>query len=242
MRARATAEERRARLKRLLEAIKERGGIKIHEARKVLGNSVSVRMVRNYLADLRALGLIEYDDEQKIYTLPRKRIFANKYDYELALKHSIQIIKELGEWYVVPSERIPLSVESDASDDCLLRAIETKNEPPLRCHLFDILDKLILYPKRCNEFIQHLKTGYPEIWQSLNKFKEAYEKCEKEYQKKKEHELKEFKGFPPIMKIREHAEKLLGKLIFIVKDVEHGIPLKGECDHCPHNKVTIKES
>jgi len=76
-------------------------------------------------------------------------------------------------------------------------------------------------------------TSYPS-W-----FKPSWRK-NKEEELKKIIELKE-KNKDLILKYKKLRAELIGRFYQIMMDVIHGIPLRGSCPHCPHNKIEIIE-
>lgn len=235
-------------------------------------NKIGRRTIQNYLAELKALELIEYDDEARIYQLThRKKVFHSKHEYDIAMKHSRNLTLSTSE-----KQRFDQTNPFLALD--LLAFHEISSEP-------DIDDKC---------FVQHLKTGYfKEVYTSLQKYRklmdeagystrpsfpkltssfgdifssqspqemvthtstmrnfgtrESYVKDEIEPEQDFWTQVMKEKGIPTSYKMDKKTRELhdlrallVGKIYSIVNDVVNGIPLNGYCEHCPHQKITIK--
>ena len=253
-----------SRERKLYEAVKKKP-LNIHEAQKLLKHEVSKRMVENYFADLKALGLVEYDPEAKIYQASglKKQVFETKQDYNLALEHS----------------RLLLSTTKERRGFDRMHPIRALDELVFNDHNH-YLDLDTIRDKEC--ILEHLQTGY---------YKEIYTLMERYRQLMDETGLSKGAGLPKLPPeekatsrmqhtkgrhvnteeivitplggsgrdiVREHnlppqiakrtlkeiyylRNMLVGKIYSIVNDVRHGIPLRGSCENCPNQKLTIKK-
>jgi hypothetical protein len=234
----ATTEEKRRRLVNLYRYIQEKKRVSVEEVTKHL-KTVDERQARNYLYDLEALGLITHDEETKTYVLAtagKRREFASKADHELAVEHSKKLLFSTSEK-----------------------------------QLFDLMnpdtwaDDLVFSPWRHELLLQHLKTGYfDSIYLLLEKYKRItppplgaevvptvitprgyfgpypYTENETEEPEREEDEREEDEK---IITMREKLRREIAeKLCALMWKVEHGIPLEGECDCCPHLHITVKDS
>lgn len=83
--------------------------------------------------------------------------------------------------------------------------------------------RMLAFPDSETQYlVHHLKSGYEELWLLIEKYKRIKDKGT-------EAELN---------KIEEEVSVRLNAIMF---QVEHGIPLKGECAICPTKYVTIQE-
>ena len=104
------------------------------------------RTLLNYLAELKAIGDIDYDANARLYQSPySKKLFKSKHEYDVALKHS---------------KNLTLTTKEKQRFDCMdpfltvdiLTFHDTRTDP-------DVDDEC---------FLQHLKTGYYEkVYQLL---------------------------------------------------------------------------
>ena len=243
----ATAEEKRKRLVSLYKYVQEKKRLTVEEAKKHLKNAghgdVDERQVRNYLYDLEALGLITHDEETKTYVLAatsKKREFASKADYELALEHSKKLLFSTPE----------------------IQLFDLMNP--------DVWADELAFNARHELLRQHLKTGYfDDIYLLVEKYKRITP-IPPQYQSEPEPKRPPHMPAPPLIDIKlpssgiiKHGEKtekteqkedekvvaareklrkeIAEKLCALMYKVEHGIPLEGECDCCPHVHITVKD-
>jgi len=244
-----------ARLKALKVAL-EREPLTFQKACELL-KGVNPRMVQYYLRELCELDVAVYDPEAKAYKLKRlqKIVFESKADYELALKHSRKLL------FSDSKKRRFDFIEPHAAI-LMLAFPEGKN--------FDSEvsgSEIVILGWDEPELLQHLKTGYFEdFWLPLQKYRWLMEKYDfpdlsetkplrssfslfvlspgspefEEWQKERERGRK-FLSSPEIKQLKELEMYLIGKLYTLMRSVEHGIPLAGYCDLCPHLKITIKD-
>lgn len=204
-------------MRKLLEAIKQRP-LTIHEACAVSKNQISKRMVENYLAELKALGLVIYDPEAKVYKSAdlEKRVFGSRHDYELALKHSRALVENADIHYVL---------------DRLL--------------FIDDLDSVssIFVDEKC--LLQHLKTGYySEFYRSAIAYRVFTEKLSGRRGLRASLMLEnQLDAIRPGTrgKVGDLYSRLTKKMSQLSDDPRNGIPLRGYCDHCPERRVKIQD-
>lgn len=173
------------------------------------------RTVQNYLAELKALGIIVYDALTGEYDLACKKIvYKTKNDHELALRHSEKLI----------SFTLHIGHEPNEIDP------------------FYWIYRFVYEPKRDIHFMSHLKTGYHRtIWlklESCRKIIETYERLNEGSTFSRHNE-----EIPP--KVRKEFDRLneefVKELSLTVAQVKHGIPLKGSCELCPAKSITVKD-
>ena len=140
---RSSEKSKLERQRKLLEAVGQHP-ITIRDAEKIVNSmgKVSRRMVENYLNALKALGLVEYDPEEQLYesTQAKKRVFRSKHDYDLALKHSKNLVLSTNE-----KQRL------DGMDPFLALDLIVFHDDPNREDEDNVYDKCLF---------QHLITGY----------------------------------------------------------------------------------
>ena len=113
-------------------------------------DKIGKRSVQNYVAELRAIEIISYDHSTGAYKFAEneKQIFESKHDYQIALAHSKNLL------------------------------FSNSRENTLRFdHMspYFAVDMLVYESERdADDFatLQHLKTGYPEIYEILRKYRE----------------------------------------------------------------------
>jgi len=233
-------------------------------------NRIGNRSVQNYLAELVALGLVDYNSGTRLYGWTENRVeFRSKHDYDIALKHSKNLV-------LTSSERQGL----DHTNPCLA------------------LDLLVFEPDRDIDYqclVQHLQTGY---FQGIYKLMERYHQLMDEtglseipgfpklfstgtswdenshmagvVENISNRDFEEIlaneiptrgnmllidvnsavigSSSPNIKQVHKVKYKeivdlrdlLVGRIYSVVNDVIQGAPLQGFCDHCPHRKITIK--
>jgi hypothetical protein len=163
-----------------------------------------LRTFENYMAELRAIKVISYDEKTNTYASTRYRIVMGTEDYKTALDHSRLLVLttenaqseadlHLDEYSPVQIKEMFFSKESVASDDYY--------------------------------FLQHIKTGYPEISELITKHMEL----SIELPKRK-------------TEIQDIEDLLVGKIVTIVDGVRTGKALLGYCDCCPKKSYSIKYS
>jgi len=249
---RATAEVKRKRLASLYKFINGKRRITLEEAQKYLKEmghgDIDERQVRNYLYDLEALGLIVHEEGTKTYVLEKitkKREFATKADHELALEHSKKLLFSTSEMQL-----FDLMNPNMWADDL---AFNTWRHELLRQHLktgyFDdylLLEKYKRITPIPPQYRQiepaprppHGSWG-PSIKQpSSGIMKHGVTENKRESELEKSEQKEDEKIVAARQKLRKEITE---KLCALMYRVEHGIPLEGECDCCPHLHITIKD-
>lgn len=107
------------------------------------------RSVQNYVAELRAIGIVNFDPSSGTYrfTEKEKQIFESKHDYQIALSHSKNLL--------FSSER-----------ENTQRFDQTNPYLAVDCLVYES-------EKDADDFatLQHLKTGYSEIYEALQQYR-----------------------------------------------------------------------
>jgi hypothetical protein len=109
---------------------------------------IGKRTTQNYLAELRALGLVHYDDHTQLYELARnnKQVYETRYDYEIALKHAKHLVLSTRH-----NQRFDQMSPNAALD---LLVFESERDIDDQC------------------FVQHLQTGYVrDVYALMEKYK-----------------------------------------------------------------------
>ena len=175
------------------------------------------RNIYNDLKFLLDLNIVDYNKARGTYQRAgiKNKVFQNKAELNMAIKHAKNLIEN--------NENLITSIFGTSRIvDCLAfggRGLTKRKQ---------ILD--------------HLKTGYPEIYETLKE----YEKMVKE----SDYTPDCLKQVPiPVGSWRElpkHIapikEKLVGQFeLRIIEPVKEGQPLLGECDQCPDKRFKISE-
>jgi len=164
------------------------------------------KSVERRLKELKEWGLIEKKGD-RFYWYIYSDIFEKHEDYELKLRHSKLLIPGLK--YLVDLQDRVLGVYYPTYEDGKPVPLEE-------------LEKLKEYAK------EHLKT-YPDIWNTLEEYKE-YDN-EAKTSKAKDAEKKQVEANEK----HKQSQELIRDLII---SINHGTPLLGRCEKCP--KVVIK--
>ena len=164
------------------------------------------KSVERRLRELKEWGLIEKKGDY-FYWYIYSNIFEKHEDYELKLRHSKLLIPGLK--YLVDLQDRVLGVYYPTYEDGKPVPLEE-------------LEKL----KECAK--EHLKT-YPDIWNTLEEYKE-YDN-EAKTSKAKDAEKKQVEANEK----HKQSQELIRDLII---SINHGTPLLGRCEKCP--KVVIK--
>ena len=99
--------------------------------------------------------------------------------------------------------------------------------------------------------LQHIKTGYPQIFELIEKYKQFLIKhgvTSGYVVHKSDGLIENMPGIPPL-KVTEKEKRefedivdlFAGKLRRLTRDVVDRIPLLGYCDGCPTSRITIKD-
>lgn len=260
-----------ARMRLILEKLEEKPSMskEIYElVCRGQPNKIVRRTVQNYMAELKALGLVKYDAEARVYQLTQtKRIFRSKHDYEIALKHAKHLVLS------TPYNQRFDQMNPNATLD--LMVFESERDVDNKC------------------FVQHLRTGYFKVYALMEKYRELMDETglskipsipkfgfsgsawaeqshmagvqenipERDFEKQVLFERTPTKGNKLMIRVsplfsdqaeyiyitKEKMQEivdlrdlLVGRIYSIVNDVINGIPLRGYCKHCPERKITIK--
>ncbi|HIH89622.1 TPA: hypothetical protein HA344_10520 [Candidatus Bathyarchaeota archaeon] len=171
----------------------------------------SDRTLRNYLEDLKGIGVIFYDDENNRYTwCENKRIYTKK-EYDVALKHSKLITLSHNEPYFWGFNNF----EPHAAIKCLGNPNDQQ---------FEL-------------FREHLQSGYPDIWNILENYQQKYQ----EVPEKGMFELRENSPeiVAKRREIFKLEAQLANEVYHIVDLVVHGTPLNGTCENCTSKHLSI---
>jgi hypothetical protein len=183
---------------------------------KLLKYKIKERMAQKYLQELCELGVLSYSKENGKYRIkePERLVFSSKPDYETYLNHCRQLCLSSSE-----HQRYDQMSPWAAIDFLALREQEHSAED------------------KC--FVEHLKSGYPEIYIDLQKYRQLaaelqYSGIDESFTSKSK------KDKQKIEELEKLHECLIGKIYHIVGALPHGIPLKGSCDYCPDIKIRIE--
>jgi hypothetical protein len=222
-------EQKLLRMKLILEKLRERTMGSSDLGLTVFGhnmNRTEFRSLQNYLSELIGLGLVERDTNLGIYSSnDNKIIFQSKHDYDIAFKHS---------------QRLVLSTRDTQRLDFMF--------PPSALRILVFWDDNITeHDPEDGRFLQHLKTGYYDIFQLMETYR----------QKVKELGLSPRFDIPHIGENPDRAKnisqndlkelenlkaQLIGKVYLLVDCVKNGSPLKGSCETCPGRYLAIKNT
>jgi len=122
----------------------------LQESKLVKDDNIGKRSVQNYVAELRAIGIVSYDHSSSTYRFAKneKQIFESKHDYQIALTHSKKLL------FSDERENTQRFDHTNAYLAVDLLAYESERDA----------DDLAV--------LQHLKTGYPEIYKILRKYRQ----------------------------------------------------------------------
>ena len=243
-------------------------------------NSTNRRSLQNYLLELVNIETINYDPATGLYTFrENKQTFQSKADYDLALTHSHGIFfYEVGkgtdfegENPYFYDEKIALLqlafLEEDRkrgkeeegewdNENLSLKKQEENN--PSNWHLTSERQTSLSDLGENSDFeyaqsylLQHIRTGYPEIFELIEKYKQFLTKrgVTSGYVIHKSEGLIESVPGIPAIKVTEKEKQefddivdlFVGKMRRLTRDVVDKIPLLGYCDGCPTSRITIKD-
>lgn len=214
-----------SRMKLIIEELKKQP-TSISDIEKLFGNKVGRRTLQNYLLELKALGLVAFDETQSSYQWTESRQVYSKTDYQLSLEHSKLLV---------------LSSQDNTKDDENMRLDSWDPFYAVDLIVFSDITTSANLKDKC--LYQHIRTGYPETYGLMEKYRGILDKLG----------YSESPGIPKLesffrsetipKELKEAIELrnlLVGKLYFIVEQVKHGIPLKGFCDCCPRLHVSVQ--
>jgi predicted transcriptional regulator len=196
---------------------------------KTAANRSDIRTIQNYLAELIGLELISYDSANGVYSSNKNKIvFQSKEDYEIALKHSQLLV---------------LTTKDRQGLDSIEPFFELRRLTFSEDYRLDVEDE---------RFLQHLKTGYYDIIQLMEKYKQRFK--ELGLNPNYDHSPKYLEELLNPSRVSENEKRvrqdqelldmrdlLIGRIYSLVDRVKHGIPLEGSCDACPGRYFSVKE-
>jgi hypothetical protein len=152
-------EQKWKRMRLILDKLKEKNPMSGDEIEQLIcgksqADKIVKRSVQNYLAELRALGLIVHDLKAGIYQLAEsKKVFQSKHDYEIALNHSRRLVLSRKD-----SQRLD-QMSPNAALDLLVfgraRALGSERDVDNEC------------------LVQHLRTGYyREVYALMERYRQ----------------------------------------------------------------------
>jgi len=204
-------------------------------------------MVENYLAELKDLGLIEYDEGERIYRLvgAKKHEYQSKHDYDLDLAHSNALVFS-SEMKLRYDQMDPIAVADlltcldlnlnrDEYDEWFLQHVKTG-------YYADVYSLMQRYRQLLHELGLSGTKTYPKIALSEFHSKEIMSgkpKAKKDARKDKQ-EMGSYKRAKKLQEAFDLRNLLVGRIYAVVNDVRNGIPLEGQCEHCPKLRIEIK--
>jgi hypothetical protein len=266
-------EQKWKRMRQIVAKLKERS-ISLAEIERLVCRSqtdrIGRRSVQNYLAELKALELVNYNSQAGLYEwAENKRVFHSKHDYDIALKHSRNLV-------LTTRERQGL----DHTNPCLaLDLLTFKSDRDIECQCLaqhlrtgyfqDIYMLMEKYRQLMDETGLSETPGLPKLFSARSLWVEQNHKVGVEDNiSQEDFEELMVNNFPmkgdmlvidvnsvvlgsssPNIKyvhkvkykeIVDLRDVLVGKIYSVVNDVIQGIPLQGFCDHCPNRKITIE--
>jgi len=253
-------------LKKILLAIGE-GPKSFSELEKVM-EDVDRRTLYYNLDDLKALDLIFLDEQTGKYCstkLKTVKSFNTKKDYELALKHSRKLILPNYSkgvdlpWIYYILERVTdpaFSTGVEGRDSkMLIQHIKTgypeistllEKQESLNLEANRIIGKI--REKHMPGFLKFTTEGFhpggflfpldDEYWspETAEHFAEAKAERDKIIGPWTTKEEK-----ASIQEYEKVIKLMIGEVISLIGSVEHGAPLRGYCDYCPHHRVSIRD-
>lgn len=258
---------KRSRMSHIMEKLKQQsmtlGEIleSLVKTKLINNKKSSKRSVQNYLAELRAIGVVSCSSGTYRLAEHERQVFKSKHDYQIAVAHSKHLFF---------SDERENTQRFDHTNPYLA------------------IDLLVYEPERnADDFaiLQHLKTGYPDIYANLQKYRRLMDetvlskrtclpklgggfdfdddKCflQQSVQpvlvassKMIDDRVIEFQSGTlgvndiiakvPASKVKEILnlrDLLVGRVYgHLMNAVRNGIPLRGYCDFCPNKEITIK--
>jgi len=234
-------------------------------------DKIGRRTIQNYLAELRALGLVNYDSQTLLYEwAENKREFENRHDYDVALKHSKNLLFSTSEKQRLdqmdPFLALDLIVfhdrdhSRDMDDTCLFQHLQSGYSD-----IFALVEK---YRKMMDDKGLSERQGFPKIsgdWHAdlpselvvsasaltEDNVRKAYVEGEISERENffssdlrrrgiEDHPLYSEKEKAEVIELFDLRGLLVGKIYYLANQVHNGIPLKGSCSCCPHRFVSIK--
>jgi hypothetical protein len=160
------------------------------------------RTIQNYMKELIALGLVNRDENLGVYALD-KVVFQSRHDYDIALEHSKLIVAT------------PEELKNQA--ECQFNGCGLDGYSSLQIQKLLLKDEKIpvtLYGEYDGYFLQHIKTGYPDITTLIKRYYEL---------KNQQPRNQKVQGDS-----QDICDLLVGKVVRIIDGVNHGTPLFGQ--------------
>jgi len=279
MKGRRTAkeinEQKWRRMRLILDKLKEKPMSTVEIEQLVCGrpsaDKIVKRSVQNYLAELSALGFVFLNPEVGVYELTEnKKVFQSKHDYDIALKHSKNLIFSTSMKQRLDSMNPFLALDlivfndtnanQDIDDVCLFQHFQSGYSEV--CMLMQkyrkLMDKMGLskvphFPKTNGDWSaanpDELVKSVPSLIN--NNMRDTH--VESEISQEEDMFSFDFRNGQRLDRTlysKEERERvkglyhvrdlLVGKIYSIANDVQNGIPLQGFCDYCPDRKIIIK--
>ena len=245
--------KKRERLRKLLSAVNE--GPKTLDDLKEIAKDVNLRALRYNLDDLQALGLIFFDESAGKYFPQKSKIpvFKSKRDYEIALKHSRELMcldledmKHLDtSWIQLILYQLELVKLTDSNpldrtyQNGLMLMQHIKTGYSEVSNLVEELEKLKL---EMNPIIRRIGEKDPDLFGMLGPglifpLEEKYMSPDTaqhfaEAKAERDERLKPWisnKERATIEEVEKLEKLLIGEVVSMASLVEHGIPLQGYC-------------
>jgi predicted transcriptional regulator len=236
-----------ARMRLILDKLKEQPMTFNEIVRLVYkkGSKIAKRTAQNYIAELVALGFVTYDSEAKIYGLTgtMKKEFQSKHNYDLALKHSKNLVSSTSEKQRFDQMDPFLALDllafhdinpcPDVDDECFVQHLKTG-------YFKDVYVLMQKYRQLMDEtgFSRYL--GFPKYFSSFEEPFGSSQTPQELVSRVAAHKEAKHMEKDKIKEIENLRNLLVGKIYSIVNEVANGIPLQGYCEYCPDRKVTIK--
>jgi len=257
-----------SRMKKIIENLKEKP-MGFSEILQLFPKSpkekITERTVQNYLAELVALGLVYYNKETGLYEwIENKVVFKNKAEYEIALKHSKKLFEEMtpdieDQPFENPESVVDLLISKPTKYAYLLKHLRTGyNDFWAAFQAYYGLMEKYDFPhvtggisrksgKLQFELLEHNPDIPTNITQAVFYKDTVFIPNENEKRdwflhdshSKALNDPKIEKDFRELIRLKT---KLVKEILFIMCQVQHGTPLQGYCDICPHLKVTINSN
>jgi hypothetical protein len=202
-------------------------------------NSIGKRSVQNYIAEMKALNILRYDKTSGFYTLfEDKQVFQSRADYEIALQHSQTIFF---------SDEQHVGLDFACGPEVLRRLAFLEDE-------YTDVNKNEFGHERTDFYyenyylLQHIKTGYPEAYEFIKKYKQLAVKqginssfVSERYPPQPNSPTKQTMTKKEKIEFVNVADLFGDHLHRMVRQVKDRVPLCGRCDGCPSHKITIKD-
>lgn len=250
--AKETNEQKWKRMKLIMDKLKETSMSTVEIEQLISDKSpvdrIVKRTIQNYMAELIALGLVEYDSEAGVYKLTENKKDYPAKLYNIVMKHCKNLV------FSTRTKR-----RLDEMDPYLVLDLLAYGEKEIH----DLDDLYVL---------QHVKTGYPTVYSRMRQYRQKMD----EMDLSKGPNLPKLRGtkydfrsdgfgkdrmidwpgwlapstpehetLPKIRKDIKELYDLRDRAVLqikhaVIKDVENGDPLKGYCEKCPDRRFTIR--